>query len=73
MSFILKAAFVFGALATTVTAHGYVSGVVADGKYYGGWHVDYWYDDVNHVSYPAPVGWYEEALDIGFIPPDQYK
>lgn len=60
-------------LTTTIQAHGYVSGIVANGKYTSGWQVSYWYDIVNKVPYPQTPGWYEEALDLGFIAPDQYR
>jgi len=59
--------------ASTTLAHGYVSGIVANGVYTPGWQVSYWYDIVNKQPYPQTPGWYEEALDLGFIPPDQYQ
>lgn len=60
------------ALAATSYAHGTVSGIVADGTYYGGWHLDYYYAIQNGQSYPATPGWYAEDLDNGFIAPDAY-
>jgi hypothetical protein len=59
--------------ASTVFGHGYVSGIVADGKYTEGWQVSFWYDIVNKVAYPQTPGWYEEALDLGFVPPTEYQ
>ncbi|OBT62923.1 hypothetical protein VE03_07898 [Pseudogymnoascus sp. 23342-1-I1] len=61
------------ALAGTAAAHGYVSGIVADGVATAGWQVSYWYDLVNGVPIPATPGWYEEALDLGFVPPSEYQ
>ncbi|TGO13547.1 hypothetical protein BTUL_0068g00560 [Botrytis tulipae] len=60
-------------LIPAVLSHGYVSGIVANGVYTSGWQISYWYDVVNKVPYPQTPGWYEEALDIGFIAPDQYS
>jgi len=59
--------------ASTVFGHGYVSGIVAGGKYTEGWQVSFWYDIVNKVAYPQTPGWYEEALDLGFVPPTEYQ
>ncbi|KAL5345485.1 AA9 lytic polysaccharide monooxygenase D [Pseudogymnoascus australis] len=61
------------ALAGTAAAHGYVSGIVADGVATEGWQVSYWYDFVNGVPVPETPGWYEEALDLGFVPPTEYQ
>lgn len=69
----LIAATVFSFCATTVLAHGYVSGIVANNVYSKGWQVSYWYDIVNKVPIPQTPGWYEESLDLGFIPPSQYQ
>lgn len=69
---LLNIATVLG-LITTVAAHGYVSGIVANGVYTAGWQVAYWYDIVNKAPYPQTPGWYEEALDLGFVPPDEYQ
>ncbi|APA09140.1 hypothetical protein SS1G_03041 [Sclerotinia sclerotiorum 1980 UF-70] len=65
-------AFSLFSLLPTTQAHGYVSGIVANGVYTSGWQVSYWYDIINKVPYPQTPGWYEEALDLGFISPDQY-
>lgn len=72
MSRAIQAAAVLGALARTALAHGTVSGIVADGTYYGGWHLDYYYAIQNGASYPDTPGWYAEDLDNGFISPDAY-
>lgn len=69
----LIAAAVLSLFAPTVLAHGYVSGIVANNVYTEGWQVSYWYDIVNKVPIPQSPGWYEEALDLGFIPPSQYQ
>lgn len=70
---ILEIITILGAFANTALAHGFVSGIVAGGKYTSGWQVSYWYDLVNKVPIPQTPGWYEEALDLGFIPPSQYQ
>ncbi|KAL3418484.1 glycosyl hydrolase family 61 [Phlyctema vagabunda] len=69
----LKIATVISGWAATVQAHGYVSGTVANGVYAKGWQVSFWYDLVNKVPIPQTPGWYEEALDLGFIAPDSYQ
>ena len=52
------------ASAAIVAGHGYVTGIVADGTYYGGYLV-------NQYPYsndpPAVVGWAEDATDLGFV------
>ncbi|OBU00141.1 hypothetical protein VE01_01685 [Pseudogymnoascus verrucosus] len=68
----MKIATILG-LAGTAAAHGYVSSIVADGVTTSGWLVSYWYDLVNHVPIPQTPGWYEEALDLGFVPPNEYQ
>lgn len=70
---ILKTATLLTSFATTALGHGYVSGIVANGVYTKGWQVSYWYDLVNKVPVPASPGWYEEALDLGFVPPNEYQ
>lgn len=69
----LEIATLLGTLASTVLAHGYVSGIVTNNVYTEGWQVGFWYDIVNKAPYPQTPGWYEEALDLGFIPPSQYQ
>jgi cellulase len=73
MMSVFTIATVLSTCATSVLAHGYVSGIVTNNVYTKGWQVSYWYDIVNHVTIPQSPGWYEEALDLGFIPPDQYQ
>jgi cellulase len=68
-----QAVALISGLAGSALGHGIVSGIVANGVYTAGWNILYWYDIVNKASYPQTPGWYEEALDIGFIPPDQYQ
>ncbi|KAG4441799.1 hypothetical protein IFR05_002723 [Cadophora sp. M221] len=70
---ILKIASVLSTLTTTTLGHGFVSGIVANGVYTKGWQVGYWYDIVNKVPIPQSPGWYEEALDLGFVPPNEYQ
>jgi cellulase len=64
MSIILAIA----AFAGTALAHGTVSGVLADGKYFPGWKNDY------HYSGTIPkdvVGWSSEGLDNGYVGGDR--
>jgi hypothetical protein len=50
--------------AALVAGHGYVSGAVVDGTYYGGYLVDqYAYQD----NTPDVIGWSETETDLGFI------
>jgi cellulase len=64
MSTILAVAAFVG----TALAHGTVSGVVADGKYFPGWKNDYHYSG----SIPAGVvGWSSEGLDNGYVGGDR--
>ncbi|KAL5342373.1 hypothetical protein BJX70DRAFT_386180 [Aspergillus crustosus] len=52
------------ASAAIVAGHGYVSGIVADGQYYGGYLVD------NYPYNPSPpdtIGWSTTATDLGFV------
>lgn len=69
----LQIATLLAAFASTALAHGYVSGIVANGVYTEGWQVAFWYDIVNKAPYPQTPGWYEEELDLGFIPPAEYQ
>jgi hypothetical protein len=73
MLLVLQIATLLGIFASTALAHGFVSGIVANNVYTEGWQVSFWYDIVNGVTIPQTPGWYEEALDIGFIPPDEYQ
>ncbi|MCJ1258621.1 hypothetical protein MMC24_006454 [Lignoscripta atroalba] len=70
MSFMKTAALVAAiASISRVTAHGTVSGIVADGTYYRGYNPSF------QFSNPAPivVGWsIPNDLDNGFIAPDSY-
>ncbi|KAJ5091694.1 hypothetical protein NUU61_006564 [Penicillium alfredii] len=55
---------------TLVAGHGYVSGAVVDGQYYGGYIVDkYSYTD----SPPKVIGWSEDATDLGFVDGSGYS
>ncbi|KAF2466862.1 uncharacterized protein BDR25DRAFT_395439 [Lindgomyces ingoldianus] len=71
MSFASKFALL-GALATTVVAHGTVTGFVTDGTYNGGFKLDYYYMKQNGQTPPATAGWYAENLDNGFVEPNSY-
>ncbi|KAB8074856.1 glycoside hydrolase [Aspergillus leporis] len=58
------------ASASLVAAHGYVSGVVVDGQYYGGYLVDkYPYSN----SPPDTIGWSTSATDLGFVDGTGYQ
>ncbi|KAA8649055.1 hypothetical protein EYZ11_003688 [Aspergillus tanneri] len=56
--------------ASLVAGHGYVSGIVADGKYYGGYIV-------NKYPYmenpPDTVGWSTSATNLGFVDGTAYQ
>ncbi|PSR92271.1 glycosyl hydrolase family 61-domain-containing protein [Coniella lustricola] len=67
------AAALVGALASGVSAHGHVTGIVADGVYYGGFSLDYYYDEENTGTFPESVGWWAEDLDNGYIAPTAYN
>lgn len=64
--------FLLGSLAATALAHGTVTGFVTDGKYNGGFLLNYYYAKVNKQAVPDTAGWYAENLDNGFVAPDQY-
>jgi cellulase len=73
MFLVLEIATLLATLASTTLAHSYVSGIVANGVYTEGWQVSFWYDIVNGITIPQTPGWYEEDLDLGFIPPSEYQ
>lgn len=74
MSFNVKtAAALVGAMASTALGHGHVTGIVADGVYYGGFSLDYYYEKENTGTFTESVGWWAEDLDNGFISPDAYN
>ncbi|KAF4614378.1 hypothetical protein G7Y89_g15359 [Cudoniella acicularis] len=57
------------AFASSVAAHGTVTGIVADGVYYEGYHANFQYVQTQ----PVVVGWsIPEDLSNGFIAPDAY-
>ncbi|TVY56901.1 Endoglucanase-7 [Lachnellula cervina] len=70
---LLKVATIFGFFASPALTHGIVTGIVANGVYTQGWSLDFYYDIVNGESYATTPGWYEDALDSGFIPPSEYQ
>lgn len=73
VSNIKTVAALVGALAGVALGHGHVTGIVADGVYYGGFSLDYYYEKVNTGSFTESVGWYAEDLDNGFISPSAYN
>ncbi|KAK2781352.1 hypothetical protein FQN53_000630 [Emmonsiellopsis sp. PD_33] len=69
---IIKPAVLLGALASIalVDAHGHVTGILADGNYFGGYLVDkYPYTG----SPPAVAGWSTTATDNGFVDASGYS
>lgn len=67
---IAKIAGVVLGSAALVAGHGYVSGAVVDGKYYGGYIVSsYPYSD----SAPDTIGWSTQATDLGFVDGSDYS
>ncbi|KAF2710868.1 lytic polysaccharide monooxygenase [Pleomassaria siparia CBS 279.74] len=69
MSFKIQAAALLSALATTVSAHGHVTGIVADGTYYLGYDPSFQYQSTP----PSVVGWScPQCLDNGFVDPTMY-
>lgn len=73
VSNIKTAGALIGALAGLVLGHGHVTGIVADGTYYGGFSLDYYYEWENTGTFTESVGWWAEDLDNGFIAPDAYN
>ncbi|KAF1952939.1 glycoside hydrolase, partial [Byssothecium circinans] len=59
------------ALAATASAHGTVTGIVADGTYFGGYKLDYYYAAQNGQTPPATAGWSAENLDNGYVGGDR--
>lgn len=56
--------------AAMVAGHGYVSGAVVDGQYYGGYIVtSYAYTD----NPPETIGWSTKATDLGFVSPSSFS
>ncbi|KAF2471362.1 uncharacterized protein BDR25DRAFT_368188 [Lindgomyces ingoldianus] len=69
MSLRVQVAALVGTLVTTITAHGHVSGIVADGTYYQGYDPSFQYQ----ATPPKVVGWScPQCLDNGFVSPDMY-
>ncbi|TGO07656.1 hypothetical protein BTUL_0256g00020 [Botrytis tulipae] len=58
----------FAGMVAAVSAHGYVSGIVAGGTYYTGWLVSYAYQNPQ----PKSIGWADTNLDLGFESPSAY-
>jgi lytic cellulose monooxygenase (C1-hydroxylating) len=55
-------------LASTVAAHGTVTGLVADGVYYQGYSPNFKYMQ----NPPKVAGWTTTSTDNGFVAPSQY-
>ncbi|TGO51982.1 hypothetical protein BCON_0150g00140 [Botryotinia convoluta] len=58
----------FAGMVAAVSAHGYVSGIVAGGTYYTGWLVSNAYQ----TPQPDSIGWADTNLDLGFTSPSAY-
>ncbi|ATZ53918.1 hypothetical protein BCIN_09g06750 [Botrytis cinerea B05.10] len=58
----------FASMVAAVSAHGYVSGIVAGGTYYQGWLVSNAYQ----TPQPDSIGWADQNLDLGFTAPSAY-
>jgi cellulase len=61
------------ALAATATAHGITNGVTIDGKFIGGFELEYYYAQQNNGDIPEHIGWYAENLDNGFVEPSAFN
>ncbi|KAF1995694.1 lytic polysaccharide monooxygenase [Amniculicola lignicola CBS 123094] len=55
-------------LPTLISAHGHVSGIVVDGKWYTGWNAAMKYQS----PIPPTAGWQVDNLDNGFVTPSQF-
>ncbi|KXL41797.1 lytic polysaccharide monooxygenase [Acidomyces richmondensis BFW] len=53
----------------SVSAHGYVSGVVSGGKWYPGASPNWFYESTK----PQQAGWFALNQDLGFVAPDEYS
>lgn len=62
-----------GAMAGVAYGHGHVTGIVADGVYYAGFSLDYYYEKVNTGTFTESVGWWAEDLDNGYVAPSAYN
>ncbi|KAF2011158.1 lytic polysaccharide monooxygenase [Aaosphaeria arxii CBS 175.79] len=51
-----------------VAAHGHVTGIVVDGKWYTGWNAEMKYQN----PIPPTAGWQADNLDNGFITPSDF-
>lgn len=56
----------------TVSAHGYVSGVVSGGQWYPGASPNWFYGIAYGAEKPAQAGWYAYNQDTGFVAPSEY-
>lgn len=65
-----KIAGVLLSSAALVAGHGYVTGAVVDGTYYGGYLItQYPYESTP----PATIGWSDTATDLGFVDGSSYS
>ncbi|KAF2183670.1 lytic polysaccharide monooxygenase [Zopfia rhizophila CBS 207.26] len=55
-------------LPTLISAHGHVTGIVADGTWYTGWNAEMKYQN----PIPATAGWQADNLDNGFVTPSDF-
>ncbi|ORY13436.1 glycoside hydrolase [Clohesyomyces aquaticus] len=55
-------------LTPLISAHGHVTGIVVDGKWYTGWNAEMKYQ----TPLPLTAGWQADNLDNGFVSPDAF-
>lgn len=65
-----KLAGVLLSSAALVAGHGYVTGAVVDGTYYGGYLINQYPYESNP---PETIGWSETATDLGFVDGSSYS
>ena len=53
-------------------AHGAMTGVTVDGKFYNGYDTAYYYNKQNGQPSPEHAGWAAENLDNGFVEPNAF-
>ncbi len=68
MHWLTAPSLALAALATTGSAHGYLSGVVSGGKWYKGTDPNWIYASEK----PTQAGWFAYDQDLGFVAPDAY-
>ena len=67
---ILSGLLTFITFTTTVTAHGFVQGIVTNGKWYPG--AQPWWRVNPQIPHAKSAGWSSLNQDLGFISPSEY-